>query len=274
MVKIGIVISVQKTKFVAVSYMDNLEESIQKVSELGYNGVELAIRDPWLLDIDVVKAIVDKYRLGVPAIGTGQVYLEEGLSFTEDKKQSREKAVERVKRHISFASSFNAGVIIGLIRGRGDGKGSTNDQRETWLDKALEECALFAQEKKVTLLIEPLNRYETSLINTIEEGIELIERLSLKNIKLLIDTFHMNIEEPSIYGSIVKSIPYLGHVHFADSNRHAPSSGHLNFRDVVSVLAELDYERYISMEMLPLPSSDKAAQTAINCLRSILQGVN
>ena len=272
--KLGIVISTQPTSFSALSYAENLEESIKKAADMGYDGVELAVREPDLLDVEKVKKILNKYNLNVPAIGTGQAFVEEGLSFTSPDEDIRKKAVKRIKAHTVLAEKLDTHVIIGLIRGRGDDSAVSVDQKIEWLDEAMNECAGFAAAEKITLFVEPLNRYETSLINTISQGIELIERLSHKNIKLLIDTFHMNIEEPSLYASIVKASPYLGHVHFADSNRWYPGNGHLDFKEIVNILIELDYKGYISMEMLPLPSADKAAEMSIDYLKGIIETIN
>jgi sugar phosphate isomerase/epimerase len=125
----------------------------------------------------------------------------------------------------------------------------------------------------VKLFLEPLNRYESSLVNTVSEGLELIKELGCENLELLIDTFHMNIEEQSLFGSIIKAMPHTGHVHFADSNRHAPGAGHIEFPDIVSLLSQIGYEGYISMEMLPLPSADKAAEISINHLKEIIANI-
>ncbi|GAH90583.1 unnamed protein product, partial [marine sediment metagenome] len=77
---------------------------------------------------------------------------------------------------------------------------------------------------------------------------------------MLIDTFHMNIEEVSIYESIIKAKDYITHVHLADNNRWAPGSGHLNFAQVIEVLEKINYKGYLSAEILPLPDADRAAR--------------
>ena len=79
----------------------------------------------------------------------------------------------------------------------------------------------------------------------------------------------MNIEEASIYESVKNSKDYLSHVHVADSNRWAPGSGHLDFTHIIKTLEEMDYEGYISAEILPLPNPDDAASLAIEHLNGI-----
>ena len=81
----------------------------------------------------------------------------------------------------------------------------------------------------------------------------------MSNLGLLADTFHMNIEEVSIEDSLIQAKDYLTHVHFADSNRWAPGCGHLDFRKVIETLKKIDYQDYVSAEILPLPDSDSCA---------------
>ncbi len=274
LIKLGIVISTQPTKFSALRYDEDLEAEIRKSAELGYDGVELAVREPEILDVEFIKTLLQKYNLKVPAIGTGQAFGEEGLSFTDNSKEVRALAIDRIKAHIRLAEQLDTNVIIGLIRGRGSEKVSENEAMQELMKKALKECSLYALDKNVKLFLEPLNRYESLLINTISEGIELIKELECENLQLLIDTFHMNIEEVSLYGSIAKARAYTGHVHFADSNRHAPGAGHLEFIDIVNLLIQLEYTGYISMEMLPLPTPDRAAKMSMNHVKEIMTNIN
>ncbi|MDD5698942.1 MAG: 5-keto-L-gluconate epimerase [Victivallaceae bacterium] len=271
--KLGIVISTQPTKFSALRYDENLEAGMRQAAALGYDGVELAVREPELLDVSKIKELLDKYGLEVPAIGTGQALVEEGLSFTADSSKIRRAALDRIKSHIDLAEKFKTNVIIGLIRGRGSPDAELNRAKEELMKKALRECGKYARAKNVKLFLEPLNRYESSLVNNVAEGIALIKELSYENLELLIDTFHMNIEEQSFFGSIVKALPHIGHVHFADSNRHAPGSGHIGFPDIVRLLFQAGYNGYISMEMLPLPSADKAAEISIGHLKEIIANI-
>ena len=266
--KKSIVVSTPEAKFSALAYKEDFRDSIKKVAELGFDGVELAIRDPKKVEVEKIKELVRYYNLEVPAIGTGQAWGEEGLSFSDPCPSVREKAVIRIKDHIDFAAEFSAQVIIGLIRGRIEDHVS-RENAESWSLNSVRECARKAQESGIWLTIEPLNRYETNFINTVTETIEFIERLDLTNIGMLIDTFHMNIEEVSIYASIVKAKGYITHVHLADSNRWAPGTGHLDFPQIIKTLEKIDYEGYLSAEILPLPDPDRAARLTIEYLKKI-----
>jgi len=269
--KLSLVLSTQPAAFSALAYKGELEKNVARIAALGYDGVELAVRDPSRLDADHVRAVLSRNHLRVPAVGTGQAYGEEGLSFTNPDKGIRAQALARIKAHIDLAQTLGAHVILGLIRGKVEDSVS-REQAEAWLLEALQECADYVSSESTKLVIEPINRYETDLINTVAEGLNWIEKVGSSNLGLLLDTFHMNIEEPSIEESIRLAKPRLFHFHLADSNRWYPGAGHLDFNRVVEVLQEIEYVGSLSAEILPLPDSDTCAERTIANMRGILAG--
>jgi sugar phosphate isomerase/epimerase len=262
--RFSIVVSTQPASFSAVAYKERLPESLATIKRLGYDGVELAVRDPELINPEELERVLGQFGLPVSALGTGQAYGEEGLSLTHPDEQVRCRAIARLKSHISLASRLKAIVIIGLIRGKRV-EGVACDQAETWLQQALEECA--AADRTVKLALEPINRYETNLLNSVDESLRFLRRVGAENVGLLLDTFHMNIEEPSLLSSIESAADRLLHVHVADSNRWYPGAGHIDFGGVLTRLDRLGYQGYSSAEILPLPDSDTAAAMAILQLR-------
>ncbi|MHC2995609.1 MAG: sugar phosphate isomerase/epimerase [Candidatus Atribacteria bacterium] len=263
--KKSIVVSTSSTKFSALAFKEDLAESIKKVADLGFDGVELAVRDPKYLEVEKIINLVKECNLEVPAIGTGQAYGEEGLSFSDPNEIVRKMAVERINDQIMFASNFDAQVIIGLIRGKIN-ESVSQAEAEEWTIDCLRKCAELAKEYNIRLTLEPVNRYESNFINTIAQGIEFINRVGASNLGLLADTFHMNIEEVSIYDSIIQAKDYITHVHFADSNRWAPGCGHSDFKKIIKTLKKIDYQGYVSAEILPLPDPDTAARITAETL--------
>jgi len=263
--KLSIVLSTQPASFSALAYKGEIEENVSKIKSLGYNGVELAVREPHLLDPNYIASLCSSHDLPVPAIGTGQAYGEEGLSFTHKEKNIRNLAIERIKSHIKFAEQLDALVIIGLIRGK-----TENDDylvNDEYLITALKECA--SENNKVKLAIEPINRYETNLINTVDSGLDLLDKVGMENVGLLLDTFHMNIEEPSISESILKTADRIFHFHVADSNRWYPGAGHIDFPKVLNDLAKVNYQGFISAEIMPFPDPDTAANETMKYFQKI-----
>ena len=125
--KLSIVLSTQPAQFDAVAFKGDFERNVALIAEMGYDGVELAIREPRLLDGDEVLRALDRYGLRVPAIGTGQAWGEEGLSFTDPDPDVRAAAVQRVKEHVGFAARVQAQIIIGLL-GASSSRGSVTSK--------------------------------------------------------------------------------------------------------------------------------------------------
>lgn len=264
--KLSIVLSTQPASFSALAYKGQIEDNIIKIKNFGYDGVELAVRDPQKLDVVSLKSILTKIDFPVSAIGTGQAYAEEGLYLTHPDSDIREKAIERIKSHMVLAESLSTLVIIGLLRGKNE-TGIDSDKINNWLIEALKE--LSAYDENVKLAIEPINRYETDIVNTVRGGLDLIEKIDCENIGLLLDTFHMNIEEPSITESIKIAKNCLFHFHIADSNRWHPGAGHINFKEVLETLDTVGYDDYVSAEIMPMPDPDTAAEKTIDFMRTL-----
>lgn len=266
MMKLSVVLSTHAAAFQAVAFKGDFEANVAKIAGWGYDGVELAIRDPRLVEAGELERVVGGHGLAVPAIGTGQAWGEERLSFTSDDRCVREAAVQRIKSHIPLAARLHAVVILGLIRGITP-PGQTHERSMEYLVEAIKECAGVGAGIGVRFALEPMNRYETDLIHTAAEALALVERIGADNFGLLLDTFHMNVEEPVIEDSIRACGERIFHFHVADSNRWYPGAGHLNFESILETLAETGYEGCVSGEFVPLPDADTAAERAITHLR-------
>ena len=267
--KLSIVLSTEEeASFKAVAFKGDFEANVSRIASYGYDGVELAVRDPELIDYDRIINIIKEHNLVVPAIGTGQAWGEEGLSFTSHDPIIRKKAIMRIESHIMPARRLDALIIIGLLRGIVD-EGVSKHQAEIWMKESLEVCAAKAAEQDVRIALEPLNRYETPLINTAAEALLLIEEIGSPNLGLLLDTFHMNIEEPSIDESIRHCGDRIFHFHVADSNRWYPGAGHLDFKAILETLSSTGYDGFVSGEFMPMPRADTSAQRAIEYLKNI-----
>jgi sugar phosphate isomerase/epimerase len=215
-----------------------------------------------------LERVVSECGLVVPAIGTGQAWGEEGLSFTSKDPAVREAAIERISSHVPLAAHLDAIVILGLIRGITP-KGQTREQSMKYLVEAIQRCATAAEGTNVRFALEPMNRYETDLIHTATDGLELIERVGKENFGLLLDTFHMNIEDADIGTSIRTCGDRIFHFHVADSNRWYPGAGHLDFGSILEELEKTGYRGFVSGEFMPMPDADTAAERGIAYLKSL-----
>jgi sugar phosphate isomerase/epimerase len=274
--RLSVVLSTHAAQFAAATFKGDFAANVAKIAAMGYDGVELAIRDPRLVDADDLLAVLDANKLVVPAIGTGQAWGEEGLSFTDPDPAVRAAAVARLKSHFPLAARLSVAsgepgrtvVVVGLLRGIVK-PGVTQAQAMDWLVAALRECCAAAADAGARVVLEPINRYETTLINSIAQGLALIEAVGAANLGLLADTFHMNIEEPSIEGSIRAAGSRIFHFHVADSNRWHPGAGHLDFASILQALLGTGYTGFVCGEFLPLPDAETAARRGIAHLRRL-----
>jgi len=256
---LALVVSTHRSKFAAVSHVGDVDARAAELAAIGFDGVELAIRDPALVDADELVELLARYHLAVPAIGTGQAYIEEGLLLTSASAQTRRAALERVLSHLPFAARVNAIVIVGLI-GLASTDGQSVERATDHLVAGLREIAAAAATAGVRVAVEPVNRYESDLVRTVADGMRVVSAVGAENVGLLLDTFHMNIEEVSISDSIRQSGERLFHFHVADSNRWYPGAGHTDFSPIIDALDDLGYAGFLSGEFLPQPNPTEAAR--------------
>lgn len=248
------------------------EESIPKAAKLGYHGVELALKRADEVNVKRLQNLLKEHHLEVSCISTGQVFAAENLMFTEENVAKRQEVKSIFKGFIDLAENFGQLVNIGRIRGS-IGNRPKNVAEQLFVDMAQELCN-YAQPKGVTLIIEPVNRYEIDFINNVEEGVDLIKKVNRPNILLMPDVFHMNIEDKTIGPELAKHIAFVKYIHFADSNRLAPGQGHLDFHDIFDHLFQAHYDGWVSVEILPKPNPDIAAAQSAVFLLPLIRAYN
>ncbi len=249
--------------YAPILWRGSLLEASAAAADLGYDGIEWHLRRAEDVDAALLAEHMQRSRLEVPAIGTSLAASLDGLSFADPDPDVRHQAVARVQGHIRLAARLRAAVIIGLLWGRVGQDPRIRRAREDPALACLRLCCATAQVEDVTLLLEPINRYESDYPQTLAQGIEIINKIGAPNLHLLANTFHMNIEEVDIAASLRQAGPWLGYVHLADSNRHAPGHGHMDIAGVITALQEIGYDGYVSFEVLPLPAAHQAARDAI-----------
>ncbi|MEK7409564.1 MAG: sugar phosphate isomerase/epimerase family protein [Acidobacteriota bacterium] len=245
----------------------DIAAAFRQAAELGCQGVEIHLRRAEDVDVTTVKRLAAEYGLGVPTLGTGMAAAIDGLTFSDPDAEVRARSVERVRGHIELAAELGSAVTIGSLSGKVGSSGARRSQALGCLD----EVCRTAGPLGVTVLLEPLNRYECDYINTLADGAGVLAEIGAPNLKLLADTFHMNIEEVDLAASLMAAGSRLGHVHLADTNRQAPGHGHLNVAGVLQALAAIGYHGYLSFEVLPLPDPCRAIRDGIEAIRAAVR---
>jgi len=238
---------------------------------LRYNGIELSLLEPEKINVRDLLEVAQSYQIRIPALGTGSAFLRFGYSFGDIEESIRKKAIERMKIYIEFARETESKVIIGLIRGRY--KFNNNPKKERLnIISSLKECCWIAQNNEVELLFEPINQFEMDSFNTISQSLELLKEIGSDNLKLLIDSFHIYLEEdPGFIWEDLKEItPVVGHLHLADTNRRAPGTGYFDFKTFLEIFKKSGYIGFASIETIMKPSFEEVARTSSEYLRLIL----
>jgi sugar phosphate isomerase/epimerase len=221
-----------------------------------------------------MRALLGSNGLDLAAVSTGRVFAEQHVWLTNPDPANRRQAVAILKELTDVAAALGTSrVNIGRVRGLVDASDAAEAAEERFLE-AIAECADYALPAGINIVLEPVNRYEINYINSVvPEGTALIDKLRRPNIKLMPDVFHMNIEDASIAGSLRTAGSRVGYVHLADSNRWAPGQGHTDFPAIIAALRSIGYDDYVTVEILPLPSPDEAAEQAIRYLRTLIPRV-
>ena len=271
--EIAATISSSGSKNAPILFQGDYAEEVARAASLGFKAVELHIRDPKAIDRKRLLQTLERTEQKVSAIGTGRAFGEDRIFFSSPDAEIRSRAVQRIKDHIDLASELPTKVIIGLIRGPlPELEGEKNAARPRVID-CFKECASYAEKLHVSLAVEAINRYETNFLNTAEETENFIKAIGSSLLGIHLDTFHMNIEEISIEGALKEHGKRLLHMHLADSNRHAPGMGHLDFYSILSALRDIGYRGYLSLECLPGADPFGAAKHAFRYLGELLSKI-
>jgi sugar phosphate isomerase/epimerase len=247
-------------------FWDDLEVACRTAADLGFDAVEIFPPSAEALAQLPVSAWLESSGLKVAAVGTGAGWLIHKWHLSHPDAEIRRKAREFIGSIIDLAGQWGAPAIIGSLQGRADGA-VTRDQALEWLREGLNELGARAERQGQPLLYEPLNRYETNLLNRAEDAVAFLKTLKTSRVKILADLFHMNIEERSPAEGIRICGEQLGHVHFVDSNRRPAGCGHIDFAPVMQALRAINYAGYLSAEALPFPDSQSAAEQTLRAFK-------
>lgn len=243
-------------------------DHLSEIRCLGYEGVDLFVRDPHGADTKAAIHLLETYGLQIGVIMPAAL-AGEGLFMTSPDPDIRQEALRRIGEIIDLASSTGGMVSLGLVRGNRE---ATESMDRFYHRFARSCCTLLekAQPAGVNLVIEPINRYEINTLNSAAEALAFLKMYKLP-LYLMLDTFHMNIEDVGMEQMLVQSLPYLKHVHFLDSNRLAPTMGHLDMERLYQSLEQAGYDGFLCLEALPKPDARICATAGAQFFRRMKQ---
>lgn len=243
-----------------------LDECVARAAELGFDAVEIFPSDAATFPAEELRDLLAAHGLALAAVGTGAGWVKHGLQLCDADPAKRAEAIGFITSIVDAAAAFGAPAIIGSMQGRS----SPTVPRDVALDhlcEALTTLGAHAASRGQVLLYEPLNRYETDLFNRQADAAAFLDTHGLRNVRLLCDLFHMNIEEADIAATLQGLGHHVGHVHWADSNRRAMGLGHTPPEPIIAALRGIGYTGYLAAEVFPQPSSDEAAAASIENFR-------
>ena len=249
------------TGFGPMLFPGRVREAALVSSELGFDGIEISMRSPAELGRPELEALLRETGLRLAALSSGRAFLEDHLSLTDPDEAGRAQAMQRIEELAEHAAGFDAPLIVGLVRGKAPADGDLDAALGRFVE-SMQECADRSAAAGGRFVVEAINRYETPLLNTAAETVAAVERIGRRSVGVLLDVFHMNIEEVSIGAAIRATGEHLGHFHIVDSNRQAAGLGHVDFSEVVAALHDAGYAGWLSAEILPLPDDRAAAEQA------------
>ena len=270
LIRISMAMSPRPAAFAPLVYSGRLEEGLKALAEAEFSGVEISLSDVEELDVQWLSDRLKTFGLTVSAFASGRMCLEKAFCLCNPDPEVRRKSLEELTALLKFAARFQAPVIIGGVRGKLTGDEDQKARQRASAVDTMRRCAVIAQDLGINLLLEPINRYETNFINNAHEGLCLIEEIGQPAFKLLLDTFHMNIEECNTNAAICSSGQQLGYVHFADNNRLAPGKGQIDFPALMQTLSKISYSGFITGEILPIPDDATALNQTGKYLQNLL----
>jgi D-psicose/D-tagatose/L-ribulose 3-epimerase len=240
-----------------------IETTLERLHRFGYNSIEIS-GEPARYDTHEVRALMDKY--GIECWGTVTI-MTEGRDLVHPDKYVRAGTITYMKDCIKMAKALDGRMFCIVPSTVGKVKPLASPAEEwRWAVEGLKEVAAFAADHGISPGVEPLNRFETYLINRHDQALRLAEEVG-NGLKVVLDAFHINIEEVDPLQAIRNVGSQLLDFHVADNNRRPAGHGKYNWREVIDTLKSISYEGHLTAEFVltidrtPLAVRDENAET-------------
>lgn len=256
--KIGI------SSFVWVSPFSSKDiDILYKAKDFGYDIVEVAVENEELIDLKLLKTTAK--QVGLELSVSGAFGLERDISSLD--KEVRDNGLAYIKTCVEIANYLESPIFGGpMYSAVGKTRLVSEQQKAIERGYCLEnlfEATNYASEMGITLALEPLNRFETDMINTVEQAISLIDEINHPSLRVLLDTFHTNIEEKDVAKAIHLLGDKLVHVQGNENDRGIPGTGQVPWLEIRDALRSINYQGSIVLETFGSPSKELARAASI-----------
>lgn len=211
---------------------------IDRAAQLGFDCVEIPLTNPEAVDVEALRDRLA--RNGISAYcGTG---LGPDTDITSESGEIRARGRAHLARCLDIAHRLGSPTLGGVIHSAWGKREPVHRDSRTWAVQILREAAKQAAEWNMRLALECVNRYENSFVNTVSQGLRLIDQVGMPNVGLHLDTYHMNIEERSVDAAIESAGQHLYHIHLSESDRGYPGGGNIRWDLVFAALRNIGYQ--------------------------------
>lgn len=201
------------------------DADLRSMKQCGYDAVEIQIADPELLDEARLRTSLSAVGFNLCAFQTGGTYATRGNCLCTANDDVRLRTIALLKSFVDLAERIKSVVVFGSLQGRrSDEKNRRTGERR--IIEALIELGDYANERSVTIAFEPVNHLEVGFHNTIASVVEAVRAIASEGVRIMIDTFHMNIEEKDMLAPLAGIMDRLAHVHLSETNRDVLGAGH------------------------------------------------
>jgi D-psicose/D-tagatose/L-ribulose 3-epimerase len=235
--------------FIWVSpFSNDTLDLVDKVARFGFDLIEICVEDPATIDVKAIRQRADAAGIGATVCGA----FGPDRDMSGDEPAVRRNAIGYVRRCAEIAEGLGSDIVVGpMYSAVGRTRMAEPEERKAQRALAAESIRIAADDaasRGVRLALEPLNRFETDMINTVEQGVALVEEIDRPNVGLLIDTFHMNVEEKNLPAAIRRAGRHIFEFHACSSDRGTPGEDHLDWPGIVKALRDAGFPGPVVIE--------------------------
>ncbi len=224
---------------------EGARKSIAGAAKAGYDYIEIALLDPWKVDVELTKDLLQEFNL--------RAHASLGLSASTDVTSSNASIIEKgddlLRKATDVLAAIGGKELCGVIYcALGKYPGPASKENRANSVAAMQRLADYAADKGININLEVVNRYETNIINTGIEGLAFLDQVNRPNAYLHLDTYHMNIEEDGMEKSILAAGDRLGYVHIGESHRGYLGTGNVDFESFFNALKKINFRGPMTFE--------------------------
>jgi sugar phosphate isomerase/epimerase len=262
-------LSVQTTLPEDYASNGEFQRELENLQKEGFYGVELNIARPEEVALEKILDHLERYGLKFTHFASGLTAKTYGLNLSSSDEALRRRSVEKGRDIVRYLGGSSIGIILGFFKGP---RSDDPTQAKRQFRSSLEDLLPLAEQEKIPLVVEATNRYESSVANTLGEAAEFVRSLDSEMLKILPDTFHMNIEERNMREALTDFAGLYDNVHLSDNNRFFPGYGAIDFASVLDHLASLGYSGGFALEGNIKESFTRDCSVSMKLIKNYLQG--